>query len=63
MKSILRTVLLALILFVVISALVKSNQNGKSFWYNAGHQMKTAVVWVVDVSKDAFSDAKDGYKE
>ena len=63
MKKIIRLLLLGLIAFVVITALIKSESNGKSFWYNAGHQVKTVVVKIADATKDVFRDAKNGFKE
>jgi len=63
MKKIIRFVLLGLIAFICITAFVKSEMNGRTFWYNAGHQVKQVVVKVGESTKYILSDAKDGYKE
>lgn len=63
MKKIIRVLLLGILAFVVITAFIKSETNGKSFWYNAGHQVKQVVVKIGDATKHVFKDAKDGFKE
>jgi len=63
MKKIIRVLLLAFLIFVFLGAFIKTEQNGKSFWYNTGQQVKKVFVTGKDITKDAMSDLKDGLKE
>lgn len=63
MRKLFRIILIVFIAVICLTAYLDSRENGKSFWYNAGHRIKVSAMYVYDNVKPMVSDASKGFKE
>lgn len=63
MWRIIKTVIIVFLIVVAIKAHNNTEENGKSFWYNAGQTSVDIVNDVGDLFKPVADDVQKGIKE
>lgn len=63
MKKLIRLIIIIFAAVICLTAYIDSRENGKSFWYNAGHRIKSSAMYVYDRVKPVTADIREGWKE
>ena len=62
MRKLLRLIIIVLLAYVSYNAYTDSKENGKSFWYNFGHQFKITITEGKEKTTEIVQDVGNGLK-
>lgn len=62
MRRLIKLIIFILLAYICYNAYVDSKANGKSFWYNLGHQSKETVTKGKEKTTEIVQDVGNGLK-